>query len=379
MTMWQKCLWTSATLLALAGAGRVSSAADDRSRIVTIDRYVPVRSTVPSMAGRTAAIYVRERARMSTIADGALHGSRAVVFIHGSGTPAEVAFDVPYQDYSWMAFLAEAGHDVFAADMTGYGRSTRPLVMNDPCNLTVAQQTSLFGAPCAPSYTQQATTLASDWNDIGAVVDHVRALRRVDKVTLIGWSLGASRSMGYAATHLDVIDKLIELAPAYGRAAASTPPPKVPADGAAFNTQSHAEFAANWDRQVGCQGQYEPAAREAIWSTMLASDPLGATWGSGVRRAPNVTAWGWNQAAAAQIAVPTLLVSGVHDKQVAPERVRELYADLGAQHKVFVDLACSSHNAMWETNRLLLFRASLEWIASGMVNGAAQGLLSLGY
>ena len=29
----------------------------------------------------------------------------------------------PYQDYSWMAYLAHAGFDVFSMDMTGYGRS----------------------------------------------------------------------------------------------------------------------------------------------------------------------------------------------------------------------------------------------------------------
>ena len=58
-----------------------------------------------------------------------------MLFVHGAGTPAEVAFDVPYQDYSWMAYLARAGFDVFSVDMTGYGRSTRPAPMNDPCNL----------------------------------------------------------------------------------------------------------------------------------------------------------------------------------------------------------------------------------------------------
>jgi hypothetical protein len=37
--------------------------------------------------------------------------------------------------------LANAGFDVFSMDMEGYGRSTRPTVMNDPCNLARAQQT----------------------------------------------------------------------------------------------------------------------------------------------------------------------------------------------------------------------------------------------
>ena len=63
-----------------------------------------------------------------------------VLFVHGAGTPGDVGFDVAHQDYSWMAYLARAGFDVFAMDMTGYGRSTRPAAMNDPCNLSAEQQ-----------------------------------------------------------------------------------------------------------------------------------------------------------------------------------------------------------------------------------------------
>ena len=62
-----------------------------------------------------------------------------------------------------------------------------------------------------------------------------------------------------------------------------------------------------------------------------------------------------------------------------PERVRELYADLGSKQKVLVDLACSSHNAMWERNHLLLFNASLEWLRDGKVNGMSEGEVKLGY
>ena len=59
--------------------------------------------------------------------------------------------------------------------------------------------------------------------------------------------------------------------------------------------------------------------------------------------------------------------------------MQELFADLGAKEKVLVDLGCSSHNAMWETNHHLLFRASLEWLRSGTVNGAKDGMVKLGY
>jgi fermentation-respiration switch protein FrsA (DUF1100 family) len=76
---------------------------------------------------------------------------------------------------------------------------------------------------------------------------------------------------------------------------------------------------------------------------------------------------------------PTLMIAGAHDKQVSPERVREFYADLAAADKVFVDLGCSSHNAMWEKNHIVLFEASLEWFKSGTVNGSKSGMLRLGY
>ena len=155
--------------------------------------------------------------------------------------------------------------------------------------------------------------------------------------------------------------------------------PTLPAPGVAFNTQSRADFDANWDRQVGCTDQYDAAAAQSVWTNMLASDPVGATWGAGVRRAPQTTRWGWTTDVVRKTQVPTLMVSGVHDKQVMQEQVRNLYADIGSREKVFIDLACSSHNAMWEKNHILLFRASLEWLQNGTVNGMKTGMLRLGY
>jgi pimeloyl-ACP methyl ester carboxylesterase len=356
---------------------------DDGSRLISLDHYVRVKSTAPAIAAQEAQIYVRE----VVVAGNALRGRPApdsiVLFVHGAGTPAEVSFDVPYKDYSWMAYLAKAGFDVFSMDMTGYGRSTRPAAMNDPCNLSKEQQVrfvpQLIAAPCAPSRPTPITTMGSDWNDIGAVVDHLRALRGVDKVSLVAWSQGGPRAGGYTARNPDKVAKLVVLAPAYNRTGPLDAPSPLPTGNSPMNVQSRADFTANWDRQVGCADQYEPATSDAVWADMLASDSVGATWGTGVRRAPQVPTWGFNQAVVARMQTPFLMVTGVHDKQVPPERVRELYADLASKQKVFIDLACSSHNAMWEKNHSLLFRASLEWLRDGKVNGTSEGELKLGY
>lgn len=371
----------TAILLMLAFA--TAAFADDGDRLLRVDHYVQVHSTVPAIAGQLTQIYVREVVEAGTVLRGGLAADRVALFIHGAGTPAEVSFDIPYQDYSWMAYLAHAGFDVFSMDMTGYGRSSRPAAMSDPCNLSKEQQALyvpfLIAAPCAASYAHQMTTLASDWNDIDAVVDRVRALRHVDKVNLLAWSLGGPRSAGYAAQHADKVAKLVLLAPAYNRAAKADAPEQVPANGAAFNTQSKQELITLWNSQVGCPDQYAAGALDSVWSEMIASDPIGATWGTGVRRAPLVTTWGWTTAVVAKTQIPTLMVSGAHDKQVNPDRVRELYTDLGSPKKIFVDLACSSHNAMWEKNHLLLFSASLEWLMKGTVQGKQDGMLRLGY
>jgi pimeloyl-ACP methyl ester carboxylesterase len=372
---------TGLAACALAMLWGVVPSADDSDRLLSIDHYVRVKSTVPAIAGQPAQLYVRERVLAGTVLRGAV-ADRVALFVHGAGTPAEVSFDVPRDGYSWMAFLARAGFDVFSVDMTGYGRSTRPPPMNDPCNLARDRQAAwvptLLKAPCAPSYPHAMTTIASDWDDVGAAVDYIRALRRVDKVSLLAWSLGGPRAGGYTARHPEKVNRLVLLAPGYNRMTPAQAPASLP-EGATFNTQSRAEFDANWDRQVGCPDQYERATSDAVWSAMLESDPVGATWGPGVRRAPQTTNWGWTTAAVGKTMTPTLIVQGIHDKQVTPERAKQLLADLGASQKVLVDLGCASHNAMWESNRTILYKASLEWLEQGSVNGAREGTLRLGY
>ena len=152
----------AAGILALSVASL--SFGDDSARLLTIDHYVRVHSTVPAIAGQDVPIYVRERALAGNALRSVSNTDRVVLFVHGAGTPAEVAFDVPYSDYSWMAYLANAGFDVFSMDMEGYGRSTRPTVMNDPCNLARAQQTQFVPkvspAPCAASHPTPITTMS---------------------------------------------------------------------------------------------------------------------------------------------------------------------------------------------------------------------------
>ncbi len=235
-----------------------------QSSVLTANHYVADVSKAPSMRGEIAQLYVRERMLPNTKAA----SGDVVLFIHGAGTPSEVAFDVSYADYSWMEFLAETGFDTFAMDVTGYGRSTRPYVMNDPCTMSVTQRDQLIPelaeTGCTASYGFAATTIESDWEDIDAVVDYVRALRGVSKVHMVAWSLGGPRAAGYAVLHPEKVDRLVRLAPAYRRNKSSAVPLQLPVPGPAFSKQSRADFDNNWNRQVECENQYSAPVADAV-------------------------------------------------------------------------------------------------------------------
>lgn len=322
------------------------------------------------MPGEFAQLYVRERLPDRSLGDDGK--GQVVLFVHGAGTPAEVAFDVPDANFSWMGYLARHGFATYSVDMTGYGRSTRPSVMNDPCNLSAEHQQQLFGSVCEPSFGSAATTMASDWDDIDAVVEFLRDRHGIERVHLVAWSQGGPRAAGYAYKHPGKVGNLVLLAPAYNREAAATAE-QAPIAGAAMTKQSRDDFFSGWERQTGCEQQVDPQIAELIWQDMLASDPVGATWGDGVRRAPRTPTFGWTPREVAATQASVLTVIGLLDGQVQPERAREFHADLGATNKVLLEMPCASHNAMWEKDAQLLFEASRQWLLDARWQGNNSG------
>ena len=115
------------TLLFLAAC---SAFGEDGQRLLRVDHYVKVHSTVPAIDGQATQIYVREVVYAGAALREAAAAEKVVLFVHGAGTPAEVAFDVPYEDYSWMAYLARAG----------FGR--RPLTISAMISAACASTTS---------------------------------------------------------------------------------------------------------------------------------------------------------------------------------------------------------------------------------------------
>jgi pimeloyl-ACP methyl ester carboxylesterase len=300
----------------------------------------------------------------------------AVLMVHGGYWSGAMAFDLQHEDYSWMAALARAGLDVFAMDMTGYGYSSRPL-MDDPRNLAPDDQAALvphtlpYVAP--PAHPWNLVTSDSETDDIDAVVDFIRDLRGVDRVALLGWSGGGIRTGAYTVRHPDKVERLVIFASSnFDPDGPSEPPGDLPGPGVPVTIQTRmVGEEVRWMPNVHCDGQVAPGMMDIVWPASMETDAVGATWGPGVLRAPGRTYWGWNAASAATIGTPTLVMCGEYDRLYDSNIA--LYGALGTRHKAFLGIECASHFMVWEMQRRVLHRASIEWLQSGALAGAPKG------
>jgi pimeloyl-ACP methyl ester carboxylesterase len=332
--------------------------------VSAIDHFVPHISTEPANRGSRVSLFVRERR-------GAPLGP-AVLLVHGRSAAALPSFDLEYQDYSWMAYLADAGFDAFAVDLQGYGNSSKPAVMDEPCNTSADNQAKYLipnplRAPCPPRYQHAFGSFATDWDEIDTVVKFIRSLRgdRALKVNLVGWSRGGMRVIGYAALRRDNVEKVVVLNP-------TRFPPVTSVPSHPMNMTDERDFFVDWDRQIdskNCPEQVDPSIREALWNSTIALDKLGSGWGaSGVRRSPAFTAAGWTPDLPGRIQAPTLVIRGALDDQAPEPATRALYDALGGP-KAYLTVSCGSHELVYEKQHTKLLQASAEWLRFGTYEG----------
>ncbi len=369
----------AAAVLVFLLHGCASTIPGDAAAIVTVDHFVPHVSTVPANAGQRVGLFVRQKAAARLARGAGDMTGRVVLFVHGATVPSVPDFDLDHKTYNWMAYLARAGFNTYAMDLSGYGGSPRPM-MDDPCNVNPKQQHILAGRPlkdaCAPRHSSQFNTIRDDWQEMDAVVDHLRRVNRVERIHIIGWSAGGPRVGGYASRHPQKIDRVVLYAPSPVIDGAI---PERAGRGASVSLQTREDLERlRWDPDVRCPGQVEPGVRDAVWKAIMQWDRVGAGWGpaDGVMRGRIATRFGWTGDLARTVTSPTLVVVGEFDRLA--ER-RTVYEQLASTDKVFLDVACASHFMVWEKQHKVLHESSLWWLRDGSIQGVRGGEFRVDY
>lgn len=360
------------------------------AQVVTIDHHVPHISTVPANAGETVHLFVREHFPSNRDA------SKVVLMIHGASVPVLPGFDLRLDGYDWALWLAQAGGlDVFMLDFQGSGLSPRPK-MDDPCNVPTAQQQSILipnplSATCLPSYAFQLINSRSDWDELDAVVDYIRTLRGVDKVSLVSWSAGSLRVGPYAVQHPDKVESLLLLAPIYnpeGRAGIGPegfdPPVSLPQPGTPMTLTTRSAFLSRWNPDIQCDGQVEDGIQDLVWNAIMENDAIGRSWGpsEGVMRVRSPFLWGWNATTASRLSIPVLIIAGKLDLVVEqfpkfPHSFLNLYETIPHSQKLLLRVDCAGHFMVWERQRRVLHHISKEWLKHGAVDEQTTGIFSV--
>jgi pimeloyl-ACP methyl ester carboxylesterase len=312
--------------------------AQQRPRIVTEDAMVP--SGDPGVG-----IYVRNK---HPVRIGGAPG-RTLVFVHGATYPASTSFDLELGGTSFMDDLAEHGFDVYAIDLPGYGRSSRP-----------AQMTEAAEANAPVETTEDAV------RHYGAVVDYVLKRRHLQKVDAMGWSWGTTIAAGFAAAQPQKVERLVLYAPVWivqGEVAALGGGGKL----GAYRTVTGDSAKQRWltgvadDKKAGLipNGWFD-AWQKATWAT----DAAGAGQNPPVLRAPNGVIqdlrafWmsGKSTYDPAKITAPTLLVHGEWDHDTPPYMAQTLFPLItNAPWKRYAEIGEATHTVMMEKNRRQLF------------------------
>lgn len=360
-------------------------------RFTTQDCWIDHCSTIPANKDQPVKLFVRwHKPELS-------HGARRrpVVMVHGRSIPGLVAFDLGegqpgyYDDYSWSRELAKDGYDVFIMDLQGIGRSTRPSVMNEKCNINPAQQPIVLPQSCQPTYPCQLSNSQSDWDELDTVLTWAMGQTETNKVDLIGYSAGAFATGPYAMQHPDRVSSLFLLGPAFAMKGPSTPVASLPLSGAnpppnawgfPMWIQDRRNFETGWNSEVfvepRCPEQRDDAHDivDVVWQTVLNNDDVGSTWGPGVTRFRNAYWWGWNPDRVGHDRilgdeVPVIIVYGEKDVTAGNNPgpgfcVPELYNCIQGQHKLMFRVDATGHLMVWERQRKHLHKLSKKWLKS---------------
>jgi pimeloyl-ACP methyl ester carboxylesterase len=284
--------------------------------------------------------------------------ARTMLFVHGATYPSDTMFDLKIGGESWMDSIARHGYDVYSMDVRGYGRSTRPPEMMQPARDNLPVVTTDEGV-----------------RDFGAVVDHIRQRRGIERLHLMGWSWGTVIAGAYAAQNPDTVERLVMYAPLWLRRV----PGGLRVDGpmGAYRLVTFEAAKQRWLNGVAPDRHADLIPRgvlEAWWQANMDADDVGARISPPAVRAPNgllVDACKYWEADTryydpSAIRAPVLMVVGDWDVDTPAYMAQALLARLGSGEKRLVIVGEGTHHLMLERNRLQMFREVQSFLDEGL-------------
>ncbi|WP_423296029.1 alpha/beta hydrolase [Ancylobacter sp. VNQ12] len=215
-------------------------------------------------------------------------GSRSgvpLVLLHGTRIPGISEYDLPVPNGSLAEDLAKAGHACFVPDARGYGRSTRPAAMSRP-----------------PSESRPIARSIEIVRDVDAAVDELIRATGFERVALMGWGVGATIVLMYAALWPEKVSHLILYNVLYGggndHPRYREHPLEDPARPGRFNVAHYGGYSFNspeellrkWDQSIPTADKDEwrdPAVAAAFERALLDGDPSSSTRTPPSYRSPN--------------------------------------------------------------------------------------------
>ena len=294
-------------------------------RIVGTEHWV---QSVSGSDGKPLKLNVWEK-RLKDVDPASFATSGKIVLLaHGAGTPGRIPFDLQVADkasttYSLMEYLAAQGFDVFTLDYQNYGRSEQH--------------------PCGRCVTTEVAA-----KDVNAVVDHIRALRKVDKVHLLGWSWGTTVAGLFTTQHPGKVKRLILYAPPVWSG------PRGPAPGEEFRTVT----------PDNSRNLFEPAASDqaAVDAWVKEVSQWGAKAPNGVlvdlmTKMPIVDP--------AKITAPTMVIFGDLDRltKITQPELPGYFAALPNTDKQLIIVPGGGHALVVQKPRLRLYTEVAKWFS----------------
>jgi pimeloyl-ACP methyl ester carboxylesterase len=343
-----------------------------------------VTQTVPSSSLICEDFYVPSEPsnvhihlRRKCLSPGVSRGNGAVtIFVHGATFSGVSAFDAPLRGGSWLDFAATHGHDVYAVDVRGYGRSSRSLVDVE------------VGWPNGP-YARTPEAIL----DLSAAVDFVLARTGVECVNLVGWSWGTAICAGYTSRNNSKVRRLVMYAPVWtmrppletalalslaAKMWMSALGPLFASTFSSYRKVTLDEIRRRWFRGVDtntAEVLCPEGELETWWNHVLSADPFGASRTPPVLFAPNGVladlaeywAVGIPTYEPGNIRVPVLTILGEWDVDTPLRMAHELFGRLtGTPYKRLEVLGEGTHSMCLEVNRFDLYRRVEHFLSASL-------------